>query len=567
MPVALLRRRIAAAALFGIAIAVQPSMPASAQPAVPALDHVFVIVMENHSFSEIIGSSSAPYINALLTGGGIATNYFAVTHPSLPNYLALTGGSTFGITSDCNTCWISAPNIADRVEAAGKTWKAYEESMPSSCFVGDSYPYVQKHDPFIYYNDIRTNGSRCAGHVVPFTQITSDLTATSTTPNFAFITPNACDDMHDCSIASGDAWLGQHVPQILGSPAFTTQHSLLAITWDEDDFTTINRVTTILVGPDVLPGAQSSIYYNHYSLLRTFENGLGLAALTGNDGGAAPLLDLFASALAGWVRIGGISLSGLGASSWAQSRQDVFLRGQDNGLWQDTWNGSSWLAWTPLGGVITASPAAVSWSSGRIDVFARGEDSGLYHRYWAGSTWAGWEALGGGLDFGPAVASWGNNRLDIFIVGRDSQLWHRYWGGQGWSSWEPLGGMLTSQPAAVSWGSGRVDILARGSDNEMWHLSWSGSAGWTGWQPMGGLFSTGPATTTCASGHLDVVGVGLDHQLWHDGWNGSAWTGWQPIGGIFATDPAAVCPPGTSTVQLFERAPDRSAVQSSVAGN
>ena len=263
----------------------------------PSFDHVFVIVMENHAYNQIIGSSAAPYINSLATSGGLGTNYTAVAHPSLPNYLALAGGNTYGITSDCTTCWVSAPNIADNLEAAGKSWKAYQESMPSACFVGDSGSYVQKHDPFIYFNNIRTNASRCQSHVVPYTQLATDLRSTSTTPNYAFITPNSCNDMHDCSIQTGDSWLSQQVPQILGSPAFTSQRSLLALLWDEDDFTSANQVPLILLGSGITPGYRSGASYNHYSLLHTIEAGLGLATLTASDAGA-PIMSDFVGATA-----------------------------------------------------------------------------------------------------------------------------------------------------------------------------------------------------------------------------------------------------------------------------
>src|SRR5438105_935267 len=113
--------------------------------------------------------------------------------------------------------------------SAGLRWKAYMESMPSACLTTDSYPYAVKHNPFVYYNDIRTNASRCQSHVVPFTQLSTDLQSASTTPSYSWITPNMCNDMHDCSIATGDAWLSSHLPAILTSPAFTTQNSLLLL--------------------------------------------------------------------------------------------------------------------------------------------------------------------------------------------------------------------------------------------------------------------------------------------------------------------------------------------------
>lgn len=267
--------------------------PVEAAGTVPAFNHIFTIVMENHSYGQIIGSGSAPYVNSLAGRYGLATNYFAVAHPSLPNYLALTGGSTFGITSDCTTCFVSAPNIAkDRVEASGRSWKAYMESMPKPCFVGDSYPYLQKHDPFIYFNDIRTNAAEC-NKVVPYSTLATDLRSAGTTPNYAWITPNMCNDMHDCSVSTGDTWLKNNVPAILNSAAFTTQNSLLTITWDEDNGSSGNHVATLVIAKSVPVGFRSGVRYTHYSLLRTVESAWGLSPLTGNDGGASPMSDFF----------------------------------------------------------------------------------------------------------------------------------------------------------------------------------------------------------------------------------------------------------------------------------
>src|SRR5262249_44878386 len=153
-------RAVCCALTAALVAAVAGTLPAHAASGAavttgPAFDHIFTILMENHSYNEIIGNTNqAPHINQLVSQHGVASNYFALTHPSLPNYLAITGASTFGITSDCTTCFVNAPNIAvDRVETSGRTWKTYQESMPSACFVGDASPYVQKHNPFIYYND------------------------------------------------------------------------------------------------------------------------------------------------------------------------------------------------------------------------------------------------------------------------------------------------------------------------------------------------------------------------------------------------------------------------------
>jgi hypothetical protein len=203
-------RRVSAALLrlaSSLALAVVATQPAAASALpVPAFDHIFTILMENHSYSEIIGDTTdAPYLHSLATTYGLGSNRFAVSHPSLPNYLALTGGSTFGVTTDCNpsTCTQNQPNIAaDRIVPAGKTWKAYMESMPSNCLLSDSGEYAVRHNPFVYYTDIQTT-SQC-NNDVPYTQFATDIQSASTTPNYAWITPNLINDMHDGTIAQGD---------------------------------------------------------------------------------------------------------------------------------------------------------------------------------------------------------------------------------------------------------------------------------------------------------------------------------------------------------------------------
>jgi len=240
--------------------------------------------MENEETTDVIGNSAAPYINGLATANALATQYYAVSHPSLPNYVALAGGSTFGITDDCTTRFINAGNLADQIEAGGKTWRAYLEGMPSACFVGDAYPYMQKHNPWIYFNDIRTNASRCAGDVVPYTQLSTDL-ASGNVPNFVWITPNMCNDMHDCSIGTGDTWLSQQVPAILNSAAYRNG-GVLFITWDEGNSyagcctdATGGRVATIVMSPLGKTAFQSSTPETHYSLLRTIEDAWSLPRL------------------------------------------------------------------------------------------------------------------------------------------------------------------------------------------------------------------------------------------------------------------------------------------------
>jgi hypothetical protein len=271
-----------------------PTRPGSSIPpmVIPAFDHIAVIIMENKSAEDIVRNSSAPYINSLIRQFGLAANYEAVAHPSLPNYLALIGGSTFGITSDCTDCYIDSPNLVDRLEQAHKSWKAYLESMPSPCFNGSSGLYAQKHNPFVYFDDVRKNNGRCE-NIVPLADLSPDLASSSATPNFIWVSPNLCHDMHDCPIKEGDAWLAAFVPPIINSPAFTQQISLLIITWDEGEAFGNNDVPTILIGPAVKRGYTSGTRYTHYSVLHTIEVSWDLMPLTTNDQTAPVMADFF----------------------------------------------------------------------------------------------------------------------------------------------------------------------------------------------------------------------------------------------------------------------------------
>ena len=273
--------------------------PTSTPPTstVPKFDHVVVVLMENTSFSSIIGNTAqAPYINSLARNYSYSSNYFATDHPSLPNYLELTSGTNAGITNDCTPpgpgCTANVANIADRITASGRTWKGYMEDAPGSCPTGNSGGYYTKHDPFVYFNDIRSNAARCAS-VVPYSSLATDFSATGSTPNYAFVTPNQCNDMHDCSIATGDTWLSQNIPPILNSPAFTLQNSLLVLVWDEDDSSGNNHVAVVMAGSSVKSGYVSGARADHYALLRTIEAAWGLPTLTANDGSASPMSDMF----------------------------------------------------------------------------------------------------------------------------------------------------------------------------------------------------------------------------------------------------------------------------------
>jgi phospholipase C len=250
--------------------------------------HVIWIWMENHPFSSIVGSSSAPYINRLAGACGLATNYQAITHPSLPNYIAATSGGTQGITTDCSpdSCTTAAPSIFTQVQGAGKAWRAYSESMPSPCALSNDGSYLVRHNPAAYYSGIR---GVCGSWNVPMGSPSGGALLTALQANrlpaFTFLTPNACSDMHDCSISSGDQWLQGWLPRILSSKTYRLGGTAVFITWDEgsgDD----NRVPTIVVSPSTPRGTRSAASFTHYSLLKTAEQLLGLKTFLGEAGAA-----------------------------------------------------------------------------------------------------------------------------------------------------------------------------------------------------------------------------------------------------------------------------------------
>ena len=261
----------------------------------PELEHVVIIVEENKPYAAIIGNGNAPYINSVLKEGASAANYSAITNPSLPNYIALTSGTTAGITNDCSPstnsgCEANVTNIADSIEKSARTWKMYAEDMPNACATENSGNYAVRHNPFVYYPNIRNDRKRCVDHVVPFTEFEKDI-ADSKLPNYAFISPNLCNDMHDCSVKVGDQWLSKQVPAILGSSSFSNSRSLLVITWDEGARWD-NNVPTIFLGSAARKDYVSDHVYNHFSLLRTIENEWRLPTLTDNDKRAVPMNDM-----------------------------------------------------------------------------------------------------------------------------------------------------------------------------------------------------------------------------------------------------------------------------------
>lgn len=258
----------------------------SAQTSLPTPDHVVIVIMENHSYSEVIGSSAAPYINGLALQGASFTASHAVTHPSEPNYLAFFSGSTQGLTDDScpHTYSTSTANLASELIAAGLTFGGYSEGLPSVGYTGcASGAYVRKHNPWVNFSNVPGSAN------MPFTSFPADP---STLPTISIVVPDLNNDMHDGTVLQGDGWLQQHLDGYVQWAE--THNSLLIVTWDEDDFTVSNHIPTIFVGPMVKPGQYGSTI-NHYNVLRTLEDMYGLPH-AGNSATATPITGIWQGA-------------------------------------------------------------------------------------------------------------------------------------------------------------------------------------------------------------------------------------------------------------------------------
>jgi phosphatidylinositol-3-phosphatase len=348
---------VSAFALGGIAWTIAPGVSsagtAQSDQGIPHYQHIVEIMMENTNYSTIIGNSYAPNINALASTNGLATDYFGVTHPSEPNYVANVGGSYFGIQDDnqfyctaalattdptCNGTTVdhtvSAQSIADQLTAAGKTWKGYFQNLPPVPSTGIiktgasangpySYKwpsstdalYASKHNPFVNF----TGTQDALANMVPDTQLGVDL-ATGDLPNFSYVVPDQCHDMHGTTpcpdanglISAGDTYVGQLVTEIMRSDVWSHGRNAIVITWDEDDYADSGQPGTGCCGSNVGGGHVVTIVitnkgdhhvvdstpYNHYSLLRTFEDAFGLPCLQNacdTADGVKPMTALFSS--------------------------------------------------------------------------------------------------------------------------------------------------------------------------------------------------------------------------------------------------------------------------------
>jgi phospholipase C len=268
------------------------SHPCGTQSKPGTIKHVIFIVLENHSYGAILGSSQAPYFNTLAKDCGVATNYHNVTHPSLPNYIALTSGlplsSLHEFLPDCSpssSCDTSTKSIFGQ----GESWKSYEESMPSTCDHSNSGNYAVRHNPAAYYTTL----GGCSGNDVSYSHLASDLSHNQL-PAFSFVTPNLIDDMHNGTVADGNTWMSRNLPTILNSAEYKNGSTVIFITFDEgsdvgsyadgENCATNTKDTschlpTFVISPSVKVGARSGTLFNHYSLLGTAEQLLHLSKL------------------------------------------------------------------------------------------------------------------------------------------------------------------------------------------------------------------------------------------------------------------------------------------------
>jgi len=322
---------IAAAFLLMSFVSLAPS-PLAAQSGrsdIKNFQHVFIIMMENTGFDALIGNSNAPFVNAAAANNGLANNYFGVTHPSQPNYIAATSGSTNGVADDNDTT-INVANIVDQLEANRKTWKAYMQSY-SLCLTPLDHScgnqlYERKHNPFISYKDVQSNPARVA-NIVDFSQFATDM-ASGSVADYTWISPDQCNDMHgraatpddpcdfsqiQALIAAGDSFLMDTVNAITNSKAWTG-NSVIFIAWDESDFTGSGfggfgddsgccdsvsgegggHVVMITISHSDQSPRTSNVAYNHQSMLATLEDGwnLGCLAFTCDTANVPPMSDL-----------------------------------------------------------------------------------------------------------------------------------------------------------------------------------------------------------------------------------------------------------------------------------
>jgi phosphatidylinositol-3-phosphatase len=264
-----------------------PSPCGSRARRTPNIKHIIVIVFENKAPKDVYGH--APYLTALAKRCGTATNFHAEGHPSLPNYLAMTSGSTYGLHKDCEpqSCSQSATSIFAQLVVRHRLWQAFEQSMPSRCSLAATNLYAPRHNPAVYYTHLRASGS-CAAHDQSLghpAQGNFHKALNHTLGSYVFVTPNICNDMHSCPVSAGDRWLQVWMPVIRSSRVYRAGHTAVIVTFDEGGGSD-NQIPTFVVSPYIRAGFRSNKAFTHYSLLHACEFALGIHAYLGSANGA-----------------------------------------------------------------------------------------------------------------------------------------------------------------------------------------------------------------------------------------------------------------------------------------
>lgn len=270
------------------------AIAAQGPSSVPQFGHVILLLEENHSYSSVIGSSSMPYFNSLAKQYGLATQYFADTHPSIGNYFELTAGEII-TNNDGYSQTVTADNVVRRLLTAGKTWKSYAESLPKVGYVGgDVYPYVRHHNPFSFFSDV-VNSQNQRDNLVPFSEFASDL-KNDQLPDYSFIVPNMQHDAHDGTLAQADSWLKTNISPLIASSTFQ-KNGLLVIVFDEsfdsDKQHGGGHVGALVISPFAKKGYKSTTTYQHQSACRLLMQGLGLTSYPGWCENATPMGEFF----------------------------------------------------------------------------------------------------------------------------------------------------------------------------------------------------------------------------------------------------------------------------------
>jgi acid phosphatase len=268
------------------------------------VQHVAIVVLENLDYSDVVGSSSAPYINGLISQGGLATQYYADVHPSIGNYFIMTTGVPYSTDDDFNGT-VPIDNVVRELGLVAKSWKVYAQSLPSQGYLGgDVYPYLRRHNPISYLSDVQPP-SQLNLNIVDFSQLPTDLSA-GQLPAYSFIVPDAEHDAHDCPgggmncdvsvrVAAADNWLSSNLPQLLNNSQFQ-QSGILILTTDEsrDDLTNGGgHVATVLLGTGVKVGYQGTVTYDHRSLLGLSMTALGVRTIPNGAGSASQMTEFF----------------------------------------------------------------------------------------------------------------------------------------------------------------------------------------------------------------------------------------------------------------------------------